>query len=131
MIHLSNLLGSKPKPTAEEEEIIVRIQGTWSDARRLGRAEGRVEEAAQAVLAVLRVRGIAVPDEARERILGQKDPERLERWHEKAIVAASVEEVLGEPRRKHGSRSGATSAAARPRARVEKPRRTPRKRSAS
>jgi hypothetical protein len=48
------------------------------------------------VLTVLRVRGIAVPEAARERILVEKDPGRLERWHERAIVAASVAEVIDE-----------------------------------
>ncbi|HSS49298.1 MAG TPA: hypothetical protein VLX28_10150 [Thermoanaerobaculia bacterium] len=62
-----------------------------------GRAEGRTEEAARAVLTVLRARGIAVPDAARERILAQKDPERLSRWLEKAAVAASVAAVIDEP----------------------------------
>jgi hypothetical protein len=62
-----------------------------------GRAEGRAEEAARALLTVLRARGIAVPDAVRERILDQKDPERLERWLEKAAVAASVATVLDEP----------------------------------
>ena len=33
----------------------------------------------------------------RERILAQKDPERLERWLEKAAVAASVTTVIDEP----------------------------------
>jgi hypothetical protein len=59
--------------------------------------EGRTEEAAHALLTVLRVRGIAAPDAARERILAEKDPARLERWHERAILAASVTEVLNEP----------------------------------
>jgi predicted transposase/invertase (TIGR01784 family) len=76
-------------------------RGALSFARREGRdegrTEGRTEEGARAVLTVLRVRGIAVPDAARERILAEKDPARLERWHERAIVAASVTEVLGEP----------------------------------
>ena len=62
-----------------------------------GRAEGRAEEAARALLTVLRARGIAVPDAVRERILDQKDPERLERWLEKAAVAASAAAVLDEP----------------------------------
>jgi hypothetical protein len=62
-----------------------------------GRDQGRVEEAARAVLTALRVRGIAVPEVARERILAEKDPERLERWHERAIVAASIAEVLDPP----------------------------------
>ncbi len=61
-----------------------------------GRAEG-APQAARALLTVLRVRGIAVPDAVRERILAQKDPERLERWLEKAVVAASVAEVIDEP----------------------------------
>jgi hypothetical protein len=62
-----------------------------------GRAEGRAEEAAQAVLTALRVCGIAVPEATRERILAEKDAERLERWHERAILAASIAEVLDEP----------------------------------
>lgn len=68
-----------------------------NDGRAEGHTEGRAEEAARAVLTVLRVRGIAVSEAAREQILAQKDPERLERWHEKAIVAASLAEVLDEP----------------------------------
>ena len=62
-----------------------------------GRAEGRAEEAARNLLTVLRVRGLAVSDTVRERILAQRDPERLERWLEKAAVAASVTAVLDEP----------------------------------
>jgi hypothetical protein len=49
------------------------------------------------VLTVLRVRGVTVSDAARERILVEKDPARLERWHERAILAASVVDVLDEP----------------------------------
>lgn len=62
-----------------------------------GRTEGRTEEAARALLTVLRARGIAVPDAVRERILAQQDTERLERWLEKAAVATSVTSVIDEP----------------------------------
>jgi hypothetical protein len=62
-----------------------------------GRAEGRVEEAARIVLLTLRVRGIAVPEAARERILAEKDLERLRRWYEQAILAPSLAEVLDDP----------------------------------
>ena len=65
--------------------------------RDQGRLEGRAEEAARAVLTALRVRGIAVPDAARERVLAQKDPERLERWLERAAIAASIAEVIDDP----------------------------------
>ena len=62
-----------------------------------GRTEGRTEEAARNLLTVLRVRGLVVSDAIRERILAQKDPERLERWLEKAAVASSVMAVIDEP----------------------------------
>jgi hypothetical protein len=64
-----------------------------------GKAEGRAEGEAQALLAALRVRGIPVSDAARERILAERDPERLERWVERSIVATSVAEVIDEPSR--------------------------------
>jgi hypothetical protein len=63
----------------------------------LGEALGEAKASARAVLTALRVRGIAVPDAVREQILAEKDPARLERWHERAILAASVGEVLDEP----------------------------------
>jgi hypothetical protein len=67
------------------------------EGRVEGRSEGRVEEAARNLLTVLRVRGLAVPDALRERILAQKDPERLEVWLERAAVAASVAAVIDDP----------------------------------
>jgi hypothetical protein len=60
-------------------------------------AQGWAEEGARALLTVLRARGIAVPDSARERILAQKDPECLERWLEKAAVSTSIAAVLDDP----------------------------------
>jgi len=68
-----------------------------AEGRAEGRAAGRAEGEAHAVLTVLRVRGIAVPDAAREVILAENDPERLERWLERAAIAASVAEVINEP----------------------------------
>jgi hypothetical protein len=62
-----------------------------------GEAQGEAKGEARALLAALRVRGIPVPDVARERILAEKDPERLERWVERAIVAQSLAEVIDDP----------------------------------
>jgi hypothetical protein len=67
------------------------------EGRAEGRTEGRTEKGARDILTVLRARGIVVPDTAREHILAQKDPERLERWLEKAAVAPSVAEVIDDP----------------------------------
>jgi predicted transposase YdaD len=67
------------------------------EGRAEGRVEGRAEEAARALLTVLRARGIHVPDHVRERVLAQNDPEQLERWLEKAAVAASATTIIDEP----------------------------------
>jgi PD-(D/E)XK nuclease family transposase len=77
-----------------------KVMDEIQQAREYGevkRAEGMVEQAARNLLTVLRVRGIVVPDAARERIVAEKDPSLLERWLERAIVAASVAEVIDEP----------------------------------
>lgn len=59
--------------------------------------QGEVTARAHDVLTVLRVRGLTVPNAVRERILGETDPARLERWHERAILAASAVEAIDEP----------------------------------
>ena len=63
------------------------------------RAGGDAPSAAGAseILTVLRARGIAVTDEAWQRIQSQQDPTTLERWLEKAVVATSIEDVLDDP----------------------------------
>jgi hypothetical protein len=105
VVHLQDRLARKPRRTPQEEDLMATVFTTWKEARALGRDEGlalgrdegRAAEAARAVLTALRVRGMVVPDVARERILAEKDLERLERWHERAILVASVSEVIDEP----------------------------------
>jgi post-segregation antitoxin (ccd killing protein) len=65
-------------------------------ARNEGRTEGHTDAAARSLLTVLRVRSIAVPEAVRERIQAEKDLQRLERWLEKAVVAATIAEVIDE-----------------------------------
>jgi hypothetical protein len=67
---------------------------SWEEAK----AEARAEMQANAVLTVLRVRGIAVPDTARQRIVAEKDLEQLKRWLEKAVIASSIAEVIDDAR---------------------------------
>jgi hypothetical protein len=50
------------------------------------------------IFTVLRVRGIEVPEAARERILAQTDDDQLQRWLEKATVASTIGDVLDDPR---------------------------------
>ena len=105
MVDLEHVLGSKLGATPEEERFVVSMQGTWKDARRIGRDEGRdegrAEGEARALLTVLRGRGIVVPDAARERILAENDRRRS---------SAGSNGRASSPR----SRTCSTSRAARP-----------------
>ena len=94
LLRLQSRLFAKSGRTREEEEVIVAMQSTWEEAKE----EGLVQGEARALLTFLRGRGISVPDSARERILAEKDPARLERWIEKASTATSLTDVLGKPR---------------------------------
>jgi hypothetical protein len=91
------VLNSLNEATRQALEAKMKGYEYQSDFAKKYVAQGRVEGEAHALLTTLRVRDIAVPDDARARILAQKDPEQLERWLEKAGVATSLAEVLGEP----------------------------------
>jgi hypothetical protein len=97
LVDLERVLGAKSSRTAEEEEIVAMVRGTFTEARRMGRNEGEAAARVRDVLTVLRVRGIIVSDADREHILAEKNPVRLERWLERAILATSVAEVMDEP----------------------------------
>jgi hypothetical protein len=93
LLAFQHMLGQEPSQNPEEQEFIVDLLKGWENAR----TEGRTEAQANAVLTVLRVRGIAVSDAACQRILAEKDLVCLERWHERAITATSIAEVLDDP----------------------------------
>jgi hypothetical protein len=118
LLRLRSALGHKSRRTPKEQEFIVAMLKSWEDLRTetlaKGIARGRGERGSDAVLTVLRVRGIAVPEAARKRILAEKDLQRLERWLEKASIATSLGEVIG---RRAGGRAAKP---ARPAARKER-----------
>jgi len=62
-----------------------------------GRTKGRDEGRAEALLAVLEARGIALDAEARGRIVGCTDSEQLQRWIVRAATVSSVREVFEAP----------------------------------
>ncbi len=76
---------------AQAEQAQVQAEQAQTQAE-----QAEAQTAARALLTVLRVRGIAVPDVERERILAQHDVTRIERWLEKAVLAVSLAEVLDE-----------------------------------
>jgi flagellar biosynthesis/type III secretory pathway protein FliH len=103
-------LAKKPNRDPEEEEFMEIMYETMeqyraeglvmgrAEGREEGRAEGHAAGLADALLTVLQGRGIAVPDAARERIRAEKDPRRLNRWLERAGVATSIDDLLGDAR---------------------------------
>ncbi|MFJ4977725.1 hypothetical protein ACIP6X_20630 [Streptomyces coeruleorubidus] len=66
------------------------------EGREEGRAEGEARRAAEDVLEVLDVRGIDVPEAVRERIVSCDDPGTLRRWHRRAVIAPSAEQIFSD-----------------------------------
>jgi predicted transposase/invertase (TIGR01784 family) len=64
------------------------------EGHKEGHKEGLAEARAGAVLTVLQVRGVAVSEAERERILAEKSLVRLENWLKNAATAASIAEVI-------------------------------------
>ncbi len=63
--------------------------------RAEGEAKGRAEGLAEALLRVLRARGIAVSDAEERRILSCQDKETLDRWLAGSVSCESAAELLG------------------------------------
>ncbi|MFJ2305697.1 hypothetical protein [Streptomyces sp. NPDC087787] len=63
-------------------------------AREEGIEEGVEKERASMVLRILDWRGITVPDSARDRVKACSDLDQLELWAQRAVRAASVEELF-------------------------------------
>ena len=65
-----------------------------SDFARRYTAEGRVEEARKAILAVLSARGIAVPDRVHARLAECSDLDRLEAWMRRAVTVDTIDHLF-------------------------------------
>jgi hypothetical protein len=62
-----------------------------------GRAEGKAEGKAEAVIMVLMARGILLDDVTRARLLGERDPHRLDRWIACATICTTIAELDAGP----------------------------------
>lgn len=80
---------------AKHNPVLEQLQADrLAEGRAEGRAEGLAQGRAEAVVALLAVRGVALDRAQRERILGESDPARLGRWIARAAVCASAAELL-------------------------------------
>ncbi|PSM43820.1 hypothetical protein C6Y14_09425 [Streptomyces dioscori] len=59
-----------------------------------GLAEGQTRSRAEDILRLLTLRGIDVPEAARERITGCTDLETLGVWFDRAVTTVDVEELF-------------------------------------
>ncbi|MFH0944968.1 MAG: Rpn family recombination-promoting nuclease/putative transposase [Planctomycetota bacterium] len=75
---------------SEAEELVMN---TGEKLIEKGRIEGKIEERREALAAVLRTRLGEIPDAARSK-MATADLKSLQRWHERALTAASLEEVF-------------------------------------
>ena len=92
--------GLGKRPAAEQWRNLVAVDLSFyksalsEEIRDEGRAEGRAEGIARSVLLLLGQAGVAVPGEARERIMNCTDVDKLNRWLLRAPNASTVEELF-------------------------------------
>jgi hypothetical protein len=65
-----------------------------SDLARLNQAKGEAKAKAEDILEVLEVKGLAVGEAERQRVLQCRDVETLRRWHRRAVTATTADEVF-------------------------------------
>jgi Uma2 family endonuclease len=89
---MAQALLTKRNPVLEAARARDRAEG-----RAEGRVEGRVEGRAEALLVMLDARGFSVASADRAKILGERDPSRLERWIARALTCTEIAELFAEP----------------------------------
>jgi hypothetical protein len=65
-----------------------------TEGKQQGLAEGVLRGKAEALLVLLASRGVAIPRADRDRILGEMDPERLDRWIARATRCTDIAELF-------------------------------------
>ena len=73
------------------------LEATRAQDRITARAEGKLEGLAEGLLLVLATRGVSLDPAARARILGERDPERLDRWIARAMTCTTLAEMFAGP----------------------------------
>ncbi|MGW2087600.1 hypothetical protein [Streptomyces sp. NPDC001880] len=88
------------RPAAQQWRNLVAVDTSFyksfmsEEIRDEGRAQGRAQGRAESLLLVLEARGITLAEEAREKITSCDDPQLLRQWLNRAVTAATIEEVF-------------------------------------
>lgn len=88
------LLSHLPPPPSEPTALAEWAQSLVELSEERGRAEGRTEGAAAAILEVLKARGLDVPAALAERILTCTDAALLSSWLRRAATATNADELV-------------------------------------
>jgi flagellar biosynthesis/type III secretory pathway protein FliH len=67
---------------------------SYDQGKAEGKAEGEAEGEARALIMILKRRGLAITDEQQRQIVTCADLATLDRWLDRALSAASVDELL-------------------------------------
>jgi Putative restriction endonuclease len=77
-----------------DDAVIEALAAKDNPALRRREAHAKAEGIATSILRVLETRGVAVSPDQRQEILGCADLDRLNHWLDKAVLAATADEVL-------------------------------------
>ncbi|WUI01496.1 hypothetical protein OHR68_06650 [Spirillospora sp. NBC_00431] len=66
-------------------------QSDWAKSHN---AQGKAEGEAEMLLVMLEARGVAVPNDVRERVMACSDTEQLKHWGRRAAVIDSADELF-------------------------------------
>ena len=93
---IGQLIRSAKIDDAVARALIAKRNPVIEAVRAEGRAEGHAAGKAEAVVALLAARGVALDSADRDRILRERDPERLARWIGRAVACGSAAELFAE-----------------------------------
>jgi Uma2 family endonuclease len=90
---VARALVARHNPVIEAVRAEDRAAGR-AEGKAEGKIEGKAEGKIEALLAILAARDIDADSAARERILRERDPQRIDRWIARAAISATIAEVL-------------------------------------
>ena len=92
---VARALAARNNPVFVEHRAEAKAEGR-AEGHAEGKAEGRAEGKAEALIVLLTARGIALDRATRERLLGERDAEQLDRWIVRAVSCTTLADLLAD-----------------------------------